>query len=97
VPRSLSPNPTEAAKDQEFRRELDRMNHLLDEPPPRPPRPSAVPEQPVPGPGPVTSSGGHPQPTPAEIEERQRQLGRGPPAPQRPVTPVYDLFGQRIQ
>jgi hypothetical protein len=90
---------------RETRRELERMNNVLNEPRPVPP-PRAQPEARIPGGvggvfgdlGPETSSGGHPQPTPEEIREREAaRQGRLKRNGDLGLNPVYDLYGQRIQ
>jgi hypothetical protein len=93
VPREPPPDATAAARERELRQELDRVDRLLERPPPPA---AAVSEKRAPDLGPVTASGGHPQPTPAEIKEKQRQqrLEAPPPAPMKPI---YDLFGERLQ
>jgi hypothetical protein len=92
VPRGLSPDPSEAARERELRRELDRVDRVLRRRPrPEPPERAREPDL-----GPVVSSGGHPQPTQAEIEEKLRDR-RQRVADQLDLRPVYDLFGERLQ
>jgi hypothetical protein len=84
----------------ETRRELQRMDNILNSPPrPFPP--------PVPPTGSLSvedrstfeRSGGHPQPTPGMIEEREAARRNQPREPGTipELRPVYDLYGNRIQ
>lgn len=84
----------EAANRQELRRELYRIDRVLESPPPPPPARN-VNAPPTP---PPLGGGTRYQPTPAEIEERLAEKEQKPPLRRTiPVNPVYDLFGERLQ
>jgi hypothetical protein len=93
LPREPPADASEAARRQELRQELDRVDRLLQR---RPPLERAETPRPPP-PGPVTGSGGRPQPTQAEIDEKLATKGPREAPPPAPVRPVYDLFGERLQ
>jgi hypothetical protein len=82
----------------ETRRELYRMDNVLNAPPrPAPPPAPAIGNLSVEDRSSFERSGGHPQPTPEEIKRRlaERKPQEEPPLPE--LRPVYDLFGNRIQ
>jgi hypothetical protein len=95
--RDIGRSATGAERLQETRRELDRMNRVLENEP--------APSRALPGPAetapqaalpPPVSGGSRHQPTPAEIE--QRSADRSAAEPAKPaLRPVYDLFGNRLQ
>jgi hypothetical protein len=80
------------------RRELNRMDRVLNAPPrPAPPPAPAVGTLSAEDRATYERSGGHSQPTPEEIKQRQaeRKTKEEPALPE--LRPVYDLFGNRIQ
>jgi len=94
LPQRAPADATDAARQRDIRRELDRVDRILEAPPPAPPVRGEPRE---PSLGPVIGSGGRAQPTPAQIEERLRERPDAAPPPPPPTKPVYDLFGTRIQ
>ncbi len=77
-----------------LRRELYRIDRVLESAPPPPPARN-VNAPPTP---PPLGGGTRYQPTQAEIEERLAEKEQKPPLRRTmPVNPVYDLFGDRIQ
>jgi hypothetical protein len=95
------------ARLNETRRELNRMDNMLNTPTSPPSLPRTQSSQPLPVPnqnplaldslGPVLSGGGRHQPTPDEIKEREAARAEQQRKAGVDVKPVYDLFGQRIQ
>jgi hypothetical protein len=82
----------------ETRRELNRMDNVLNAPlRPAPPPPPAIGNLPVEDRSSFERSGCHPQLTPEEIKRRlaERKPQEEPPLPE--LRPVYDLFGNRIE
>jgi hypothetical protein len=100
--RDIGRSATGAARLFETRRELGRMDSLLNSPP-RPAPPMVAPSRDdslsVDDRRSFERSGGHPQPTPGMIEEREAARRNQPREPGTipELRPVYDLYGNRIQ
>jgi hypothetical protein len=94
IPYDAPRDAGDAANRQELRRELSRIDRVLESAPPPPPARN-VNAPPTP---PPLGGGARSQPTPAEIEERLAEREGKPPLRRTiPVNPVYDLFGERLQ
>jgi hypothetical protein len=99
--RDIGRTATGSQRLEETRRELDRMNRVLQNEP-SPPRALPAPAENAPQPAgssPISGGARH-QPTPAEIEERQAEIGRRDKARREAglgLRPVFDLYGERLQ